>query len=96
MRFWNKKSMPGDHYDRIDTYNNAETCINRCLAETRCVAFEYLKDNKLCFLKDDTANLASNSFSVAGVRCNQASPTEPADGTYPSSAPAGETYRALS
>ena len=79
--------MQGNDIEHFEA-ESAESCMNFCLTNDRCVAFTFDRENRFdsgnCWLKDDAANYNDYAGLTSGVRCDQKWPTDQADGEFPS------------
>ena len=49
---------------------DAETCMDSCAVNTRCRAFTYNQDSRVCYLKESVGEFRSLSGRISGVRRN--------------------------
>jgi hypothetical protein len=59
--------QPGSDFANFPTRGSGE-CLERCDAESRCVAFTYNRSTGYCYLKDRSNGLRPRSDHVSGVR----------------------------
>ena len=71
MRYWSWKLLQGPDIEKIDNVWERETCMDKCLANSKCISFNHSERHRICFLKGEPTGLYKNTMYYAGVRCDQ-------------------------